>query len=110
MIFVTLAALAGRVVLSILSEKIGRRASGVLCGGGAVVMLLIAAFFGETLASVATLFLLVLMIAYFFGEGGFSIVGPYSPRSGRRRCGRPAWVPRTASVASARSSGPSGSR
>ena len=78
MIFVTLAALAGRVVLSILSEKIGRRASGVLCGGGAVVMLLIAAMFGETLATVAAFFLGVLMIAYFFGEGGFAIVGPYS--------------------------------
>jgi putative MFS transporter len=78
MIFVTLAALAGRVVLSILSEKIGRRASGVLCGGGAVAALLVAAFFGETLAAVAAFFLVVLMIAYFFGEGGFAIVGPYS--------------------------------
>ena len=78
MIFVTLAALAGRAALSILSEKIGRRASGVLCGGGAAVMLLVAAFFGATLATVAAFFLGVLMIAYFFGEGGFAIVGPYS--------------------------------
>jgi putative MFS transporter len=78
MIFVTLAALAGRIVLSILSEKIGRRASGVLCGGGAVAMLLVAALFGDLLASMAAFFLGVLMIAFFFGEGGFAIVGPYA--------------------------------
>jgi len=78
MVFVTLAALAGRVVLSVLSEKIGRRASGVLCGGGACMMLLVAAFLGDMLAAVAAFFLIVLMIAYFFGEGGFAVVGPYS--------------------------------
>ena len=78
MIFVTLAAFAGRIALSVLSEKFGRRASGVLCSGGAVAMLARAAFSGDFLTGTAIGFLIVLMIAYFFGEGGFAIVGPYS--------------------------------
>ncbi|MCL2716311.1 MAG: MFS transporter [Alphaproteobacteria bacterium] len=78
MIFVTLAALAGRVVLSVLAERIGRRATGVLCGAGSAVMMVIAAFFGAAFAGVAALFLGMLMIAYFFGEGSMAVVGPYS--------------------------------
>src|SRR6267378_4521631 len=43
MIFITFAAFAGRIVLSILSERIGRRATGVLCCGGAALILIFAA-------------------------------------------------------------------
>ena len=78
MIFVTLAALTGRVVLSVLAEKIGRRSTGVLCGVGSAVMMVIAAFFGAAFATVTALFLGLLMVAYFFGEGSMAVVGPYS--------------------------------
>jgi MFS transporter, putative metabolite:H+ symporter len=78
MIFVTLGALAGRVVLSILSETIGRRASGILGGAGAVVALVGAAYFGDLVSGATVGFIAILMVAYFFGEGGFAIVGPYS--------------------------------
>jgi MFS transporter, putative metabolite:H+ symporter len=56
MIFVTGAAFLGRIAFSLLSE----------------------ALFGGHLASSSIAFLAVLMSAYFFGEGGFAIVGPYS--------------------------------
>lgn len=78
MMVITACAFAGRIVLSLLSEKIGRRGTGVLCSFGAAVALSFAAFAGETQIGVAPLFLLLLMTAYFFGEGGFAIVAPYS--------------------------------
>ena len=78
MIFVTAAALAGRVAFSVLSEVIGRRTAGILCTGGAALMLLVAAFYAAVLAGVFFLFMALLMLAFFFGEGGFAIVGPYS--------------------------------
>jgi putative MFS transporter len=78
MIFVTLAAFAGRITISFLSESIGRRASGMLCSFGAVACLLVAAWFGNALLGATVLLLALLMASYFFGEGGFAIVGPYS--------------------------------
>lgn len=78
MIFVTVAALAGRVVLSLLSETIGRRAAGALCSFGAVAFLLTAAWIGNALLGAKAVLLGLLMASYFFGEGGFAIVGPYS--------------------------------
>ncbi|GGC82269.1 MFS transporter [Chelatococcus reniformis] len=78
MIFVMLAALAGRIALSILSERIGRRMAGTICSAAAVVTLLAAALAGDTVAGSTGVFLLILMGAYFFGEGLFAIVGPYS--------------------------------
>ncbi len=78
MIFVTAAALLGRIAFSLLSEVIGRRLAGILCTIGATMMLIIAALFGGALAASFVAFLSVLMLAYFFGEGGFAIVGPYS--------------------------------
>jgi MFS transporter, putative metabolite:H+ symporter len=78
MIFVTAAALLGRISFSLLSEAIGRRLAGILCTAGATLMLVVAALLGGRLASSFIAFLAVLMSAYFFGEGGFAIVGPYS--------------------------------
>ncbi len=77
MLFVTCAAFAGRILMAVLSERIGRRASGVFCSGAAVVLLLGVAFFGHLLAGYAALFVLALMATYVFGEGSSAIVGPY---------------------------------
>jgi MFS transporter, putative metabolite:H+ symporter len=78
MIFVTFSAFAGRITLAILSEKIGRRASGILCCGAAAVILLFAALSVQVLQGATLPLLLTLMAAYFFGEGGLAIVGPYA--------------------------------
>ncbi|MGO7133558.1 MFS transporter [Rhizobium leguminosarum] len=78
MIFITMAALAGRVTFSLLSEAMGRRAAGILCTAGAAVMLLIAAFFASSHEGAFFAFMAIMMLAFFFGEGGFAIVGPYS--------------------------------
>jgi MFS transporter, putative metabolite:H+ symporter len=78
MIFITLAAFGGRIAISLLSERIGRRMTGVLSSGAAVVALLAAAQINAPVANGAALFLICMAVAYFFGEGGFAVVGPYS--------------------------------
>lgn len=78
MIFLTFAALAGRVGFSLLSEVIGRRLTGILATGGAAAMLLIAAFTVGSLQGAVIVFLALMTLAFFFGEGGFALVGPYS--------------------------------
>jgi MFS transporter, putative metabolite:H+ symporter len=78
MMFVTMAAFAGRIVLSMLSESIGRRVTGMLCSLGAVSFLLIVAWVGDALLGATVLLLALLMATYFFGEGCFAVVLPYS--------------------------------
>ena len=78
MIFVTLAAFVGRFLVSFLSEAIGRRATGVICSLTACAVLVGAAVIGDALNGAAAMLIGLLMVAYFFGEGGFAVVGPYS--------------------------------
>lgn len=78
MIFVTSAALLGRIGFSVLSEKTGRRPAGLISSFGAAAMLLAAALFGDALASVLVAFVGMLALSFLFGEGGFAVVGPYS--------------------------------
>ena len=78
MIFVTLGALAGRFVFSFLSESIGRRLAGAISASGAVVMVIGAALTADLVWAGLSAFFIMMILAYFFGEGGFAIVGPYS--------------------------------
>lgn len=78
MIAVTLGALAGRLVLSYLSERIGRRATGGIAGAGAAILLIFAALANDMTFMGVSVFFVLLIAIYFFGEGGFAIVGPYS--------------------------------
>ncbi|MFV0252036.1 MAG: MFS transporter [Beutenbergiaceae bacterium] len=78
MIFVTLGALAGRFGLSYLAEMIGRRAAGTIAGVAAAITAVIAATMGDLTWGGLSAFFLMMIVVYFFGEGGFAIVGPYS--------------------------------
>ncbi len=78
MLFVTSAALGGRITFSLLSEAIGRRTTGAVAAGGAAALLIVAGFCSAGLAGAVVGFIAVLMLIFFFGEGGFAIVGPYS--------------------------------
>jgi len=78
MIYITLVALAGRIAFSYLSEIIGRRATGILCSGAAAAALVILALSADALQGAVIAFMLLMMLAFFCGEGGFAIVGPYS--------------------------------
>jgi MFS transporter, putative metabolite:H+ symporter len=78
-IFVSVAGLAGRVFFSFLSERIGRPRSGGVFGIGGALLLVCAALVSQdaTVIGISAFFLLM-MLAFFFTDGGFAIVGPYA--------------------------------
>lgn len=80
MIYVISAALIGRFAVSYLSEAIGRRKTGFISGGAAALALLLAAYATRdpSVAAIPAMFLGLLALAFFFGEGGFAVVGPYA--------------------------------
>ena len=78
MIFVNLGGFAGKVTMAILSDIIGRKASGGIVGFGAAIFLLAAAVWHSVFLGTVSLFWLLLIGADVFVEGGFAIVGPYS--------------------------------
>ena len=78
MVFITLGALAGRFGLSYLSELIGRRRTGTLAGLSAAGFLILTAILNQAFVGELSVFFLLMIVVYFFAEGGFAVVGPYS--------------------------------
>jgi putative MFS transporter len=79
----TVAGLIGRVSFAALSDKIGRRASGGLLGFGAAALIFAAGLYYRDFVDLPVLghcsvLWLLLIVAYFFADGGFAIVGPYA--------------------------------
>ena len=78
MIALTIGGVVGRISFSTLSERIGRRKSGGLLGFGAALFIALAGIYhGEMIFGVSA-FWLLLIIAFFFADGGFAVVGPYA--------------------------------
>jgi len=73
-----LAGLAGQFVMAYLSDAIGRRRSGMLCGFGAALCLALAGYYYDVFLGMVSLFSLLVMIASFFGVGSLAIVKPYT--------------------------------
>jgi MFS transporter, putative metabolite:H+ symporter len=78
MIGVSLVGVAGRLVFGWLSDRIGRRWCGAIFGFGSAVLLPLTALTTEASIGTVSLFWLMLMLTFFFADGGFSINGPYS--------------------------------
>lgn len=78
LIFVNTGGFVGRIVFAWLSEAIGRRASGGVVGLGAAVAVVLAGFYHGAMIGTVSVFWLLLILVHFLGDGGFSIVGPYS--------------------------------
>jgi putative MFS transporter len=76
--FVTLGSFGGRLCFSFLPQRTGRRFCGLLMGFGAPPLLALAAFSGETEIAGASLFLIALVAASFFVDGGFANLAPYT--------------------------------
>jgi len=77
-IYISLGALAGRVLFSVLPQWIGRRATGVLTGVGGGILLIIAGFAGGSVQGGAVVLVLALAIAAMFADGGFANLAPAS--------------------------------
>lgn len=78
-LLVALGSFAGRLFFSFIPQRLGRRACGLLMGFGAVPALVLAAFSGDTEVFGIPLFLLALIPAAFFVDGGFANLAPYTP-------------------------------
>jgi putative MFS transporter len=78
MIFVTLAGFFGRLVMSYLSDAIGRKATGGIFGFGGAACLVAAAAWHSAFWGTLSLFWLLLIASNFFVDGGFAVIGPYS--------------------------------
>jgi len=78
MILVSLGGFAGRIAFAYLSDAIGRRRSGALLGFGAAVMVVVTASMHEAFIGGVSVFWLLMIVTWFFGDGGFAIVGPYA--------------------------------
>jgi putative MFS transporter len=75
---VGLAGLAGQFVMSYLSDAIGRRKSGMLCGFGAALSLAVAGYYYAAFFGTVSVFWLLVMVASFFGVASAAIVRPYT--------------------------------
>ena len=78
-LLVALGSFAGRLFFSFLPQRVGRRTCGLLMGFGAVPPLVLAAFSSDTEVAGVPLFLLALIPAAFFVDGGFANLAPYTP-------------------------------
>jgi MFS transporter, putative metabolite:H+ symporter len=78
-VFVTLGSFAGRLCFSFLPQRTGRRMCGLLMGFGAPPLLALAAMSGDSHVAGVSLFLLALIAAAFFVDGGFANLAPYTP-------------------------------
>ncbi len=76
-LYVKLAGIAGRITFAWLSDAIGRRNAGMLAGFGGAVTIAAAGYLHDTYANGISLFWLSIVVADFFYDGGFAIIGPY---------------------------------
>ncbi len=76
-LYVKLAGIAGRLTFAWLSDAIGRRNGGMLAGFGGAITIAAAGYFHDSYINGISLFWLGIVIADFFYDGGFAIIGPY---------------------------------
>jgi putative MFS transporter len=77
--FVTIGSFGGRLFFSFVPHRTGRRLCGLLMGFGSAPLLALAAASGDAEAGAVPLFLLALIAAAFFVDGGFANLVPYTP-------------------------------
>ena len=76
-IWVSLAAVAGRFFCSWISDAMGRRASGVLSSVMAALFMSLAGYLNSVFIGGVSMFFVMILLQNFFGSGNYSIVGPY---------------------------------
>ncbi len=75
----TLGSFGGRLFFSFAPQRLGRRTCGLVMGLGAPPLLAAAAFSGTSKVAGIPLFLVWLVAAAFFVDGGFANLAPYTP-------------------------------
>jgi putative MFS transporter len=78
MLALTASGVIGRISFSFFSEKLGRQISGGLLGFGAGALIMLAGVMHDNFIGALSAFWLILIVANFFADGGFAVVGPYA--------------------------------
>jgi putative MFS transporter len=78
-IWVTLGSFAGRLFFSFAPARLGRKMCGLITGLGAAPLLFLAGLSGESEVIGVSLFLVALVLASFFVDGGFANLAPLTP-------------------------------
>ncbi|HJU15548.1 MAG TPA: MFS transporter [Stellaceae bacterium] len=76
-IWISIAAIAGRFYCSWISDAWGRRASGIFSCLTAAVFMALAGYLHSVFIGGVSMFFLMNLLQSFFGSGNYSIVGPY---------------------------------
>jgi putative MFS transporter len=76
-IWISLAAIAGRFFCSWISDAWGRRASGIFSCLTAAFFMFMAGYLHSVFIGGLSMFFLMILLQSFFGSGNYSIVGPY---------------------------------
>ena len=76
-LWVKLSGILGRIAFAWLSDAIGRRNAGMLAGFGGAVMIATAGLLHNGYVHGISLLWLFIVVADFFYDGGFAIIGPY---------------------------------
>ena len=78
-IWVTLGSFGGRLFFSFAPARLGRKLCGLITGLGAAPLLILAGASGESEVLGVSLFLVALVLASFFVDGGFANLAPLTP-------------------------------
>jgi putative MFS transporter len=76
-LWVKLSGIAGRITFAWLSDAMGRRNSGMLAGFGGAATIAAAGLLHDTYYNGVSLFWLSIVVADFFYDGGYAVIGPY---------------------------------
>jgi MFS transporter, putative metabolite:H+ symporter len=77
-VYVTAVGIAGRILVGLIVQRIGRRLIGVVFGAAAAVALGLAGYLHATVAAGVPMFVVLLAIAAFFIDGGLGNIAPYT--------------------------------
>jgi putative MFS transporter len=77
-IYVSGSGVAGKIIVSLIAPKFGRRALGAVFGFVTVGLLAAAGYFSSVVINGFPLFIVLIAASAFFAEGGFSNLAPYT--------------------------------
>jgi putative MFS transporter len=76
-IWVSVASVVSRFIVTALIEPMGRRGAGILCCVGGAVTTVLAGYLYDVYIGGVSLFYVLVIAASFFGSANYSVVGPY---------------------------------
>jgi putative MFS transporter len=77
-IYVSGTGVVGKIIVSLIASRMGRRALGILFGFVSVICLALAGYFSGALVGGFPMFIILIAASAFFVEGGFSNLAPYT--------------------------------